>query len=187
MRKRSTAKLALSVFLAEISATFLSFIIVFLVGGFTNNAAVNFLMQAFLLVMYFGFIYSNPNMDGDRERNLIRVGQLEENKLKGLNAGLIAMLPKLLTSILLVLVKLGVTGNFPQIIYRMINSQFVILINHIMPSTDTGNMSIPTWGQIAVVTALQLLIPLISGMAYFFGYRGIHPIRGTVLKKDVKK
>ncbi len=182
-------KLVLSHFFDVVVAGLVGGIFMASIGSAVDHVAYQVFMQIISMIIFIAMIYSAMWHDGDRDRNLVDFHHIEKDMLKGLKVGLIAMIPAMLTSILLVLSAAGVVKPIPdlglnvaELIYRIINFYAIHIINAIIPPE-----SAPTWGGIVLVSLIPLIIPLANGIAYVLGYNRIALISRLVYKGKDKK
>lgn len=182
-------KLVLSHFFDVVVAGLVGGIFMASLGSAVDHVAYQVCMQIISLVIFIAMIYSAMWHDGDRDRNLVDFHHIEKDMLKGLKIGLFAMIPSMLTSILLVLSATGVVKPIPdlglnvaELIFRVINFYAIHIINAFIPPEST-----PTWGGIFLVTLIPLMIPLVNGAAYVLGFNRIALLSRLVYKGKDKK
>lgn len=143
--------------------------------------------QLFCLVMVFAFAGDRVYKQGLKDAVLIRNGSIKKDTLKGLKVGFIGNIPFFLLAILMVVFACGVLPRFKIVWYAFINGYFYPLIMSIsgarpMPGADyiVSNISIIRF---VFLFAIQLLIPIISCVAYILGLKEINLGEKIVLKK----
>lgn len=79
--------------------------------------------------------------EGDREKNFVQFGRMEEDKNWGLKVGLVGMLLPMATLILVIFAK---ALNMPDLIvyYKLINPQINMLINLFIPTVDPSSFGV---------------------------------------------
>jgi hypothetical protein len=134
--------------------------------------ALNVLSSIMMLLLLASFPYSIVWSKGDRDKNSVNFGHMQEDKLRGLKVGLMAAIPSAIGYIVLVLSKLGVC--FPKYIflYRFANVPFMPIINS-MVSTEIQNTAQVPWPAILAMLMVVAFVPLVCHFAYFLGYKQI--------------
>lgn len=205
MKKRSYLRSFLFTFAISLVAMFLSSFMLVNGMSLSESGFVQGLLQLFSILIFGAFFYSILWTEGERDRNIVDVGRMKQDLWRGAKIGALVMVPYMLTSILLVLAKVGVFG-YGDFIYRVLNSHLIVMVNAVIPFRDTDFISTTgmnliaqlvggvrdsqiQWWQIVVVTLYHLLIPIICGVSYVFGYHRIDITHGLVYrgKKKAKK
>lgn len=121
--------------------------------------ALNVLSSILMLLLLASFPYSIVWSKGDRDKNSVNFGHMQEDKLRGLKVGLMAAIPSAIGYIVLVLSKLGVC--FPKYIflYRFANVPFMPIINS-MVSTEIQNTAQVPWPAILAMLMVVAFVPL---------------------------
>lgn len=83
--------------------------------------ALNVLSSILMLLLLAAFPYSIVWSKGDRDKNSVNFGHMQEDKLRGLKVGLMAAIPSAIGYIVLVLSKLGVCFSKYIFLYRFAN------------------------------------------------------------------
>lgn len=143
-----------------------------------------FFIQLLCTVVSGGILYTTLWYYGDREKNFVQFGRMQEDLNWGLKVGLVGMLFPMATSILLILAKIL---NIPDLVlfYKLINPQINILINLFVPTVDTNSFG---FLQIFLTMLLYLYVPLFCALGYRLGYARISLSEKLVyMKKDSKE
>lgn len=144
-----------------------------------NISAV--LSQIFSIVLVGGVIYGTVWDIGNKDISAVKYGNKTEDKMRGVIIGLFAAIPSVIIYILLVLSKLEIMKPEFLNTYRLFNAHFHGVLTYIYSgaksATDLSVFKILCCG------LLQLYLPLISGVAYFLGYKDIKISEKIVYKK----
>lgn len=141
--------------------------------------------QIFNFILALAFASNSCYKLGDKESNLVRIGHIKEDKLKGLKIGLIGNIPFFIIFVLYVVMAFGWLPKFPTVWYAQINSHFYPLIMIINGASQTVSQ-LRVW-QFILLFMLQLVVPLISTIAYILGYKEINLSEKLVYKKEGSK
>lgn len=154
---------------ADIYSLIICSIVVFSLSFILDKTWGKVLIQVICLVISCGMFYSTMWYEGDREKNFVQFGRMEEDIHWGLKAGLAGMLVPLATMLLLVFAKVL---NMPDLIvyYKLINPQINMLINMFIPTVDPASFG---GVELALTALLYLYIPIICAVGYQLGYRRI--------------
>lgn len=137
-----------------------------------NNILVRMLCQLMNISIVFFLPYGYCWKSGDKDRKLVKYGEIEEDSLKGLKAGLMAFIPFAVVPVLLLLEKLNVLGAQILYLHRIVSAIFFPLNMTLLPSTLT--VAEMDWWQVLASCATVLVYPLIPAFAYILGYREIY-------------
>lgn len=138
--------------------------------------------QIFCLLILIAFIYPGLWQLGTTDSNLVHFKHKSENKLKGFQIGLVAIIPALIFIIFLFVAKFTSLNQFPMVLYKFLNSSFYSFIELIINGTvAVGDLAI--W-RLVILILLQLLIPLICGASYLLGYKNISISERLIYKKN---
>ena len=138
--------------------------------------------QAICLMLLICFIYPVLWQFGTKDSNMVMYKHKTEDKLKGLKIGFISVIPSVLLLTAFVITKNGFSADISLMIYKFINSTFYGFI-------DIGIKSVNTIGQLNVLHilllyALNLIIPVVSFVAYYLGYKNFSIGEKLVYKKN---
>lgn len=138
---------------------------------FLKNVA-NWVAQILMLILFTAFPYSSVWYAGDHDRNSVQFGHRTGDALRGVKIGLLADIPAALAFLLLIVCKL--TAAWPAYIvrYRWINVCFWPYFNQFIPSNVLNTAEV-TWGAVAAMLPILLVLPLVTGIGYYLGYREI--------------
>ena len=136
--------------------------------------------QVLNLVLLIAFASSSVYKQGCKDANLVRTGHLKADSFKGFKIGLIANIMFFVLFAAMVVFTVT-TPNFRTVWYAFLNSQFYPIILWISGSADVvSKLSIL---QIVLLFVLQFIVPVISGIAYILGFKGINFSDKIVYKK----
>lgn len=145
--------------------------------------AGNIVALVFQTCIFVALIYGDIWLKGDRDRNAVNFGHMEENKWRGLQAGLLAAIPSFLSFVLLVADKLVNFWGAYAMIYRLGQISFypvMVWTMGVNVSVTTAGMS---WGSILLSGIPVLALPLVTTVAYALGYAQIALGERLVYKK----
>lgn len=138
-------------------------------NGYNN---LSYLISGLIsLVFVVGTTY-NPIWEmGNKDINRVNMGIKKENKLFGLFAGLIASLPSLAIYITLWLSHLKVLSTEFLSVFRFLNSHFYGFITFVYGNAqNTAELSVL---ELSLLSVTVWLLPIISAIAYYIGYKDI--------------
>lgn len=172
MKKNTFVNMCVTLLFMMLLGSVICFVFISSLGALMEeHFSVKILCQAVALLSYLMLLYSPLRGYGERDVNRVKIGVKKENKLMGLVFGLVLMIPYVLSFILLVLGKLGVIWDLLAA-YRMVNSQFVVLI-----STCVGgalSLAELSWGMLMVITlVIPLVILAVTTLFYYLGYKQV--------------
>lgn len=124
-----------------------------------------------MLLLTAAFPYSIVWSKGDRDKNSVNFGHMQEDKLRGLKVGLMAGIPGALAYIVLILSKLGVFFPGYIFVYRFINTPFLPIINALTRGVRTTPEV--SWPAILVMLIVVAFVPLVCHFGYVLGYKQI--------------
>lgn len=134
------------------------------------------LYQITNLVLYTPIVYMAAWRCGSREQNYVHFGHMQEDLQRGTKIGLIAIAPY---SVCLVVMFLSRAGILPDLLWlvRIIYAPFVVFFNLLVPNVTASGTGISieeiSYLNIFFASLLQLYVPLVTGVAYRLGYKGI--------------
>lgn len=207
--KNETWRLALQTFVNILISTVISIIIVIslsslMVGSLWGKLLVEFICMAITLPMIYGYMWGQ----GDRDANFIQFGRMEPDKLKGLRAGLLGVIPTVLTAVPLALSMVRVLPFDFMPAYRLINAPMWGFINMIqpwggaiphdatpaIPATDTmpaidAMDATPglSWAKFILIFLLPLIYVIFCAGGYYLGTKRVSVINRLVYKDDPEK
>ena len=140
--------------------------------------------QILSMIMVIAFASNSPYKQGFKDSNLVNIGHIKRDILKGLKIGLIGNIPFLLLSILMIVLASGTAPAFRTVWYAFLSGHFYSLITWI---TD-GVVTIAEIGtaQHILLILIQFIVPVISCVAYILGFKGINLAEKIVYKKEVE-
>ena len=148
----------------------------------TGNAVFLTVTQLFSLCLLIAFVYPNFWNMGTRDSNLVHFKHKKEDKLKGLKAGSVAIVPSVLLLLFLSITKSGLSANFPVVLYKFLNSSVYSFIQ--MASFDASSFGDLNFGSIIIFFLLIAIVPVTSFVAYLLGYKNISLGEKFIYKKN---
>lgn len=153
--------------------TFLGLILYFfMIPINTQLPWVKPIMQVILILMFTTSIYIPFWEYGDKDANLVAFNRKEKDTLSGVKIAIVSIIPYLLSTVLLVVYKLGTDASVRicPVIYEIINVQFIYIIQSLM---SMDKLTEPSWISIIVCMLLPLYTVLVAQIAYILGYKQI--------------
>lgn len=136
--------------------------------------------QVLSLVMVVSFASSDAYKRGLKESNLIRIGKVKYDVTKGFKIGLIGNIPFFVMFVLAIVM----APKFTAVLYAILNSHYYSVVLWI-----TGGKAlfadVSIW-QYVLLFLLQLIVPVISGIAYILGVKEINLMEKIIYKKEVE-
>ncbi|MBR4973377.1 MAG: hypothetical protein IKY45_02800 [Clostridia bacterium] len=155
-------------------------------SGFSKSGNLFYLIssQIFCLSIVATLIYGTTWTLGIKDNNMVRIGQKTEDILKGFKAGLISIIPCCILIVCLMILKNSAAAKFPSALLKLVTTPFYSFSELIIGSAATlKDLSVIRFVGLCF---LQFLIPVISGVAYYLGYRDISLGERFIYKKKVK-
>lgn len=147
-----------------------------------NKAIAGIISSVFTWLIFGIFPYSMMWAKGSHDENYVFIGRLEEDVLFGLKVGVIATIPSAILYLMLILGKFGVFPPTVLVWHRLINSPFIPYLDAVeMGAKSATELSV---GSLLSAGAILLFVPLVSGLAYYLGYRGISIRERLIYKKN---
>lgn len=141
------------------------------------------LTQIFSFIMVIAFASHSVYTQGNKDSNLVRIGHIKKDILKGFKVGLIGNIPFIALFVLMCVMAAGAAPAFKTVWYSFLNSHYYSLIIWITGSaTEVSQLGIL---QYVLLFLLQLIVPAISGIAYVLGFKDINLWDKIVYKKEV--
>ena len=137
-------------------------------------------------ILIISFAGSNVYKQGFKDSNLVRIGHVKQDKLKGFKIGLVANVPFFLLFGLLVACGLGLLPTLRVTLYGYLNSCFYPVIYLISGCSNATTAADLNALQYVLLFVLQLIVPIISGIAYILGFKEINLTEKIVYKKGDK-
>ncbi len=136
------------------------------------------------MLMVVAFSSNVSYKQGFKDLNLVRIGQVKKDTLKGFKIGMIGNVPFFLLTILVIAMAYGLAPKFYTVWYAFLSGHFYSFIMWITNGIRTvGELSTV---QFVMLMLLQFMVPVISGVAYIFGYKEINIAEKLVYKKEVE-
>lgn len=178
-KKRSMPKMFWEMAKATFFSLIICSIIIFSLAFLLDKTWGKIILQFLCTVVSGGILYSTMWYYGDREKNFVQFGRMNEDLNWGLKVGLVGMLFPMLTEVLLILAKIL---SIPDLViyYKLLNPQINILLNLFIPSVDTDSFGIL---QIVLTFLLYLYVPFFCAVGYRLGYARISISEKLVYRK----
>ncbi len=161
---------------SSIKVAMVYFIAVYCTAVFDPGTWLIVLISAVLFCAWIFFDFSDTAKLAMRDVNLVKYSYIEYDRFKGLKTGLIAQIPGLLLSVLIVLTRSssGRFNDWLRIFYFILYSPAAWLIGAVQDQT------------MAIYFAPLAVIPVVSTLAYYCGYHEI-PIYTRLVYKNRAK
>ncbi len=175
---RLSTKIFSSLMLATITGGLLSMLFISL----TEKHWAAILIQCLLLLLYYSVIYSAAWKDGYTEMNRVLCGFSTFDPLKGLKAGLLAVVPSyLLWGLMVALRYFGVELDTA---YRIVHFFAIHVINAFMnPDVRVQDLS---FGSLLGASSFLAAVPLVTFVGYLLGYKRFSFMELFVFKKKAQ-
>lgn len=164
-------KMAIKMVFVVIISFFLFFsinvIISAITSGESGQTAFLVIGQISALTLVITFISSPLYALGMTDKNLVRIGHCKKDVLKGFKIGLIGNTPFFALFILLVIMTINGNTVFRTAWYTLLNSHYYTFTTWIAGSSEFA-AELHIW-QLLLYFALQLIIPIVSAIAYLLG------------------
>ena len=139
------------------------------------------LTQASCYFMLCAFLYPKLWERGTRDSNLVQFKHCREDKLKGLKAGIIAVIPATVFTLFLAVTSSGISKNFPIVIYKFLQAFNFNVIDAIVGKAGAfGELSAI---KLIALILLQTIVPAVTFVSYYLGYKNISLSEKLVYKK----
>ncbi len=132
--------------------------------------------QLLSVIMLVAFVCKRNYSLGSSEANLVRFGHIDKDTLKGFKIGIIAVLPLVLVYVA------GALSNMPVSLYRILNSYAFGFIDLIVGAAKT--MGELTALKHLLLVLLLAIIPILVGVSYILGFKGINISERLIFKKE---
>lgn len=147
-----------------------------------GNAVFLTVSQLCCFMLLASFIYPKLWEMGTKDSNLVHFKHKNEDVFKGLKAGLAAVVPSVAVLLFLAVTSGGISSKFPIVIYKFANSSFYTFIHLIVgKATVFGELSFVSFILLFIISAI---VPLISFIAYYLGYKNISVGEKFIYKKN---
>ena len=164
---KTTGSLFAKMVISRVFGFILTFTIMLAISGVVGSLLTQFCALMIVVVLMFSSAWEI----GSKDANMIHIDKLKEDKWLGLKAGLVACIPDILASIVLVAIKFGFWGDAYTVLYGFYNSTFITFHQSLLPTTLTSlehNM---------LGYFLSAATSLIAPICAAFGYRlGLYQI-----------
>ncbi len=136
--------------------------------------------QILNIILVISFASSSVYKQGFKDENLAKTGHIKKDVARGFKIGAVANIPFFAMFVLMLVLEF-VTPDFRTTWYAFFNSHFYPAILWIAGDADViSKLSVL---QLVGLFALQLVVPIISGIAYILGYKEINLTDKLVYKK----
>ena len=135
------------------------------------------------LGLLISFIYPMFWDIGNKESNAVKFGRISEDKLCGLKAGLVAIIPVSVALIFIIATKNTICSELSVTLFKFINSTYYGITDML-----TGHVSLfknATVSSLIIVLVLQLIIPVIAQVGYTLGYKDFSVKERLVYKEKI--
>lgn len=177
---KNGAKLFGKIIVINILCFFLVMSIVAIAVGILKDSAnpntYGSILQVLTLMFLTGLVYPTLWDMGYKDRNMVLTGHAKEDILKGLKIGLVAVIPSVLSIPLFALIK-----SFPAALYKLINSSYYYFFELLTRNTDKF-CELAVW-KFVVMAIVFLLVPAISFLGYYLGFKDISIAEKITYKK----
>lgn len=140
--------------------------------------------QVITLVLFINFVFPNLWERGNKDANLAAFGHIKDDKLRGFKTGLAAIVPYAVFYLILFLNISGFSAKFPLFIVKFLFSSFYsvyeLIIGDLMLFGQLKSI------QILLLFVTLLIVPIITGLAYYLGYKNISISQKLIYKKERK-
>ena len=137
-------------------------------------------------ILLISFAGSSTYKQGFKDSNLVRIGHIKLDKLKGFKIGLVAVIPFLVLYALFVACGLGLAPTLRVTLYGYLNSFVSPIIYLISGSSNDIAVSDLNALQYVLIFLVQFIVPVICGVAYMIGFKEINLTEKIVYKKGEK-
>ena len=145
------------------------------------SAITSVVSQILCLIFVGSFIFSILLKRGSKEGNLVRIGAMKPNALKGLIVTLLACLPAFVTYIVFLISVVGNYEGFSVNLYAFLNVTYWPIFDLIFSSAKTVS-DVGVW-QLIACFLLQTIIPLMGAVSYYIGYKDYEFLSKLLYKK----
>ncbi|HCH28494.1 MAG TPA: hypothetical protein DEW35_03195 [Ruminococcaceae bacterium] len=121
------------------------------------------------LIILIAFVYNKLYTVGNKDFNSVKCGRKDEDKLRGLKIGIMAMIPDFIVFLIMLLlrfIKPSTTVGY----YKIFNAVYFKILNLCMGSKTLGDVS---FFGFAVMFLILFIVPLIAHISYTLGYKDI--------------
>lgn len=150
--------------------------------GKTANTAVLLTIQLLCIILSASIIYPEIWHFGFKNLNAVSFKREKEDKLKGLKIGLIAIIPAVVFLVFIFITKNNLLKDFPIAYYRLANAFSYgfsqLICGDIIMANELNIL------QYLGLLSLQLIIPIITTIAYLLGYKNISIGEKLIYKKN---
>jgi len=169
LKKRSLPKMVWEIAKSYLYSLIICSIVMFSTTFLLEYTLGKIFIQGANLFISAGILYATFWFEGDREKNFVQFGRMEEDMMWGLKAGLVGMLIPMATIIMLIV---AMIIDLPDLVvyYKLINPQINLLINVFIPTIAPSEISVL---DLILTALLYLYVPIACFVGYQLGYRRI--------------
>lgn len=152
----------------------------------TGMAVFLVISQILCVIVLISFAGSGTYKQGFKDSNLVRIGHVKLDKLKGFKIGLVANIPFFILFGLLIGCAVGLSPSLRVTLYGYLNGYFypvIYIISGCSNETIVSNLSVL---QYALLFLLQFIVPVICGVSYLLGFKEINISERIMYKKREK-
>ncbi len=147
----------------------------------TGKAVFLVLTQIFASIMVIAFASNAPYKQGFKDSNMVKTGHMSSDLFKGFKIGLIGNIPFFVLTLLVIIMAYGMAPSFKTVWYAFLSGHFYSFIILISKGVQTvSEMGIM---QLILLALIQFVVPVISGVSYILGFKGINIAEKIVYKK----
>jgi len=147
----------------------------------SGKAVFLIVSQLLSFIMIIAFASSSVYKQGFKDSNLVRIGHSNRDMFKGFKIGFIGNIPFLVLFVLAVIMAMGLAPKFTTVWYAFLNSHYYSIIMCVVGAAKT--LSQLNIVQYVALFLLQLIVPVISGIAYILGFKEINLTEKIVYKR----
>ena len=135
----------------------------------TGNAVFLVVSAILCTLLLVSFIYPKFCQMGTKDSNLVHFRHKEEDKLKGLKCGLLAMIP----GFIILIVFAFILPETKTAFYKFLNCGVYTFVELIVGSDQTTTFKDISLLQFLGLVILKAIVPIIAYAAYLLGYKNI--------------
>lgn len=158
--KSPFSKVVIGCITVKLIAILITFLVMMLLAGILDTIWVQLISTFVGIFFYTSMLYSACWNIAERDRNLVKFGHMEEDKMRGLKAGIYSTIPLFIFTVIAIFE--SYTGVFPDFVlpvYRIITCPFIAIV---VPCLDNG---------LAFILVLLCgVTPLCTWLGYKNGY-----------------
>lgn len=165
MKNKAAFHLALSTVSPFLASVVMCLVLIPIMGQLLKNDFGIALIQLVLLAVFVFILFFAFYRKGVEESKLAQANGIQPDISKGLRAGAMLSVLLYLSVILLILMKLRVLPDMVYL-YKILNPQFTGFTHRLIPNNTINDVQFP---QLVCAILLPLIVPIITGSAYYTG------------------